>query len=118
METYQVELKVSCRGVGDLSSYFNTIIMMAKGFGLTVEESEFSLPKVIQPVVVSVPKKRSLKRFINVDEAAEYLGLKKNTIYRYVHIRKIPFYKIGSRTQFDISELDEWISSRKEKVLS
>ncbi|HAM39539.1 MAG TPA: hypothetical protein DCP53_09145 [Elusimicrobia bacterium] len=35
------------------------------------------------------------KRFLNMTETAEYLGIKKSTLYDWVYMRKIPFVKCG-----------------------
>lgn len=55
------------------------------------------------------------KRLLNVNEAAEYLGLSKNTLYDWVCQRKFPFVKCGRLTKFDIKDIDKWIESNKVK---
>lgn len=49
------------------------------------------------------------KRFLDVNETSEYLGLAESTIYAMVSERRIPFTKIGRRTKFDRDKLDRWI---------
>jgi excisionase family DNA binding protein len=56
------------------------------------------------------------KRFIGIEECAEYLDIKKNTLYQWVNQRKIPYLKFGSRVKFDLLELESWIKKRKVKV--
>ena len=51
---------------------------------------------------------QSLSKFINVNEAAELLGLRPSTIRKRVLIREIPFYKIGARIVFSPDELATW----------
>ncbi len=53
------------------------------------------------------------KRLLNINEAAEYMGLSKNTLYTWVCQRRIPFVKCGWLTKFDIRDVDKWIESRK-----
>lgn len=51
-------------------------------------------------------------KWINLEEAADYLGVNKDTIRNW--IRKgncIPAHKIGKLWKFKISELDEWVKS-------
>jgi len=48
---------------------------------------------------------------MSIDEAAEFLGLKKSTLYKYISARKMPFLKVGSRVLFSREKLEEWISS-------
>ena len=49
------------------------------------------------------------KRLLSVQETAEYLGLKVQTLYNWVSQRKIPFVKCGKLLKFDILKLDRWI---------
>lgn len=53
-------------------------------------------------------------KWINLEEAADYLGVNKDTIRNW--IRKdngIPAHKIGKLWKFKKAELDEWIKSGK-----
>jgi excisionase family DNA binding protein len=53
------------------------------------------------------------RRFLNVREAAIYLGVKPSTIYHWVCGRKIPFVKLNSKiVRFDIRALDQWAVGR------
>lgn len=50
--------------------------------------------------------------WINIDEAAEYLGVKPGTIRDWIRKEKgIPAHKVGKLWKFKKSEIDEWISS-------
>ena len=48
-------------------------------------------------------------KLMSVDEAADFLGLRKSTIYKYVMVRKIPFFKLGNRTLFKEQQLLAWL---------
>ena len=50
----------------------------------------------------------SLSKLIDVNSAAELLGLRPSTIRKRVLIREIPFYKIGARILFSAEELATW----------
>lgn len=53
-------------------------------------------------------------KWINIDEAAEYLGVKPGTIRDWIRKGKgIPAHKIGKLWKFKCSELDRWVSSGK-----
>ena len=52
------------------------------------------------------------KRFLNVEEPAEYLGVKKATIYSWTHMRAIPYVKVGRLVKFDLHKINEWIEER------
>lgn len=51
-------------------------------------------------------------KWIGLDEAADYLGVKPGTIRSWIRKGKnIPAYKIGKQWKFKCSELDEWVNS-------
>lgn len=56
------------------------------------------------------------KTYLNIDEAATLLKLKKSTIYQFTHMKKIPFIRMGSRLLFDLDDLNAWIASKKVQV--
>ena len=47
-------------------------------------------------------------RFMNVDQAADLLGVSAKTLYTWVGQRRVPFRKAGQRLLFLESELVEW----------
>lgn len=50
--------------------------------------------------------------WINIDEAATYLGVKPVTVRDWIRKEKgIPAHKIGKQWKFKISELDAWVKS-------
>lgn len=51
--------------------------------------------------------------FLNIDEAAEYIKMKKSSIYQLVFQRKIPYCKRGKILLFNKAELVRWIEGRK-----
>ena len=50
-----------------------------------------------------------VRKLLSIEEAAHYVGLPKNTLYKMVSQRRIPFTKLGGRLMFRIGLLDEWI---------
>lgn len=51
-------------------------------------------------------------KWVNIDAAAEYLGVKPVTIRDWIRKSKgIPAHKIGKLWKFKFSELDEWVKS-------
>ena len=55
-----------------------------------------------------------MDKWISIDEAAEYLGVNKDTIRNWIKKETdIPAHKIGKQWKFILSELDEWIKSGK-----
>ncbi|MBA7561035.1 hypothetical protein ES708_02669 [subsurface metagenome] len=52
-------------------------------------------------------------RWFSVDEIAEYLGVKRDTIYKWIDKKGIPAHKVGRLWKFRKDEVDEWIRSGK-----
>ena len=57
------------------------------------------------------------ERWINIDEAAEYFGVKPATVRDWIRKGKeIPARKIGKQWKFKYSELDAWVKSGKSAI--
>lgn len=52
-----------------------------------------------------------MKAILNIDEAADFVGLAKSTLYKRVCRNRIPYLKIGSRILFESSALLRWARS-------
>ena len=56
----------------------------------------------------------SAKEVLNLEEAANFLGIAKSTLYKMTHENRIPFYKpAGKLIYFEKSVLLEWIRSNR-----
>ena len=53
-----------------------------------------------------------MPRLMDVEELADYLKLKKQTIYNWLHQGKISGIKLGGVWRFDRREVDLWLKSR------
>ena len=49
------------------------------------------------------------KRLLNVQEAAEYLGLEIDTVYKKSRLRELPSVKVGRALRFDVVALRRFI---------
>jgi excisionase family DNA binding protein len=56
---------------------------------------------------------RGPEPWVDVGQAAEHLGCKRQRIYDLVHQRAIPHRKDGSRLLFRRSELDDWLDDKR-----
>ncbi|KPK98604.1 MAG: hypothetical protein AMJ95_03020 [Omnitrophica WOR_2 bacterium SM23_72] len=54
-----------------------------------------------------------MTRLMDIDELADYLRLKKQTIYNWLHQAKISGIKVGGVWRFDRKEVDDWLNSRR-----
>jgi excisionase family DNA binding protein len=52
------------------------------------------------------------KQLMDMNAAAEYLGISKNTLYEWVVQQKIPHTKVGRLTKFKREDLDAWLEKR------
>ena len=60
---------------------------------------------------LKIPKEGSDLGLMNIEQASEYLGLKKSAVYQMTMRRTIPFIKIGNRLRFKKSQLDSYINN-------
>jgi excisionase family DNA binding protein len=49
------------------------------------------------------------KKFLDMDELAEYIGMSKSFIYKRVFTNTIPHVKLGTRTKFVKDQIDQWV---------
>ena len=52
-------------------------------------------------------------RWVSVTEIAEHLGIKKDTVYKWVRTRNMPSHKVGRLLKFQIQEVDQWVRDGK-----
>jgi len=57
------------------------------------------------------------KRYLGINELAEYLGVTVGTIYAWVCYRKIPHIRRFRRLKFDILIIDEWMKEKAVEVI-
>jgi excisionase family DNA binding protein len=57
-----------------------------------------------------------MARLIDIDELADYLKLKKQTIYNWLNQRKISGIKVGGVWRFDQKDIDNWLRSKKQET--
>ncbi len=53
-----------------------------------------------------------MSRLMDVDELAAYLKLQKQTIYNWLHAKKISGIKVGHVWRFDKRAVDAWLRSQ------
>ena len=53
-----------------------------------------------------------MSRLMDVDELAAYLKLQKQTIYNWLHAKKISGIKVGHVWRFDKRAIDSWLRSQ------
>ncbi len=53
-----------------------------------------------------------MARLMDIEELAAYLKLEKQTIYNWLHEKKITGIKVGHVWRFDKNTIDEWLKSQ------
>ncbi len=51
-------------------------------------------------------------RWLSVDEIGEYLGVKRDTVYKWVNEKNMPAHKIGRLWKFKKEKVDKWVENR------
>ncbi len=59
-----------------------------------------------------------MSRLIDIDELADYLKLKKQTIYNWLNQGKISGIKVGGVWRFDRRDIEVWLRSKKRGTVS
>jgi len=57
------------------------------------------------------------KRFIGINDLAQYLDVSAKTVRAWVWQRKIPYCKMGRLVKFDLKKVDEWTKKNSVEVL-
>lgn len=50
-----------------------------------------------------------MREVLNIDEAADYLGIAPDTLYRYAASGEIPAFKLGNRWRFRLTAINKWM---------
>jgi len=50
-------------------------------------------------------------RWLSVDEIAAYLGIKRDTVYKWIAEKQMPAHRMGRLWKFRKEEVDEWVKS-------
>ena len=50
-----------------------------------------------------------VEKWVNLEDVAEHLSLRQDTVRTWIKEGKLPAYKAGKRYKFKISEVDEWV---------
>jgi excisionase family DNA binding protein len=53
------------------------------------------------------------ERWLSLAEIAAYLGVSKDSVYRWLDQRRMPAHKVGRQWKFKAAEVDSWVRSGK-----
>lgn len=57
------------------------------------------------------------RKFLNVEQVANYLGFSKSAIRKWIRTSQIPYCRVNSGIRFDIVKIDEWIGNNSENIM-
>ena len=57
------------------------------------------------------------RRYMGIEDFANYLGVPKATLYVWVCQKKIPYLKIGKLLKFDLKEIELWLKEKRFKEI-
>jgi excisionase family DNA binding protein len=49
------------------------------------------------------------EKWVNVEVVAEYIGVRRESIYRWIDRRGFPAHRVGRLLRFRLSEVDQWV---------
>ncbi|MCB9719926.1 MAG: helix-turn-helix domain-containing protein [Candidatus Omnitrophica bacterium] len=58
------------------------------------------------------------RRFLSVEDVAEYLGVSQSAIRKWIRTGQIPFSRLNGAIRFDIEEIHEWTQASRAKAYS
>jgi len=53
-----------------------------------------------------------MEKFMNFNDVKKYLNVSRATLYRFIHDRKMPAFKVGGQWRFKKIQIDKWIRGR------
>ena len=53
---------------------------------------------------------------MDIREASEYLGVSRETLYKYAYEERIPAFKLGNRWKFKKTVLDRWMERQSSQA--
>jgi len=54
-------------------------------------------------------KVENAEPWASVDAVARHLGVRKESVYRWIESRRMPAHRIGRLWKFKVSEVDAWV---------
>ena len=74
------------------------------------DETLTTLADRLAPILVTrIGHDEHIFPWLDVEGAAQHLACPRSRIYALVSVRRIPYYKDGSRLLFRREELDDWV---------
>lgn len=54
------------------------------------------------------------KQYLSAKELSQYMGISIHTVYLWIQLKKIPYYKInGKIVKFRLPEIEQWLGKQR-----
>jgi excisionase family DNA binding protein len=50
-------------------------------------------------------------RWLSVDEICDYLGVKRDTVYKWINEKSMPAHRVGRLWKFKKEQIDTWVEA-------
>ncbi len=77
-----------------------------------IQEIVTAVLEKIKPLLKNNSKARREDTIFTVKELAKYLKVDTSWVYKRVHLKDIPYFKLGKYPRFKKSEIDKWINEK------
>lgn len=80
------------------------------------ERSKFQIFKKFKEKRITKMKPFEENKLITIQEACDFLSIKKSRMYYMIHRKEIPHIKMGASLRFELNELKKWVKENSVKV--
>lgn len=77
-----------------------------------MRSSVIRIEKAVSPAVSSQVAEIPVREVMDIRQAASYLGVSADSLYRYASDGTIPCFRLGNRWRFKKSRLDSWMDEQ------
>lgn len=49
--------------------------------------------------------------WVSLDDIARHLAVSRDTVYRWIKVRRMPSHRVGRQWKFKVSQVDAWVEA-------
>ena len=105
------------QGNNDHKSLFSIDLYISqKAYVSRVKESLSSVgPAIVSENGIVSGQITKEKQLLDTKQAAQFLGISRNTLYEWIIQKKIPYVKVGRLVKFRREHLEKWLEKKLQK---